>query len=90
MSAGPQSTEPIGAPRPFERQNIIVVDSAAISDASTPEATAALKIRAPSRWTGTPASSATFRTARSLERHHATARSPTVFSTDRRSTTSTS
>ena len=63
-SAVPQTSDPIGAPSPFETQNISVSTSAAYSATSTPEAALALKIRAPSRWTATPASSATLRMAR--------------------------
>ena len=53
----PQTREPIGAPSPFETQNIIVSTSRVHSVTSTEAAAAALKIRAPSRWIGTPASS---------------------------------
>jgi hypothetical protein len=45
-----------GAPSPLETQNIMVSTSAQNSATSVPLATAALKIRAPSRCTGTPAS----------------------------------
>ncbi|GBE23591.1 hypothetical protein BMS3Bbin01_02976 [bacterium BMS3Bbin01] len=51
-SSEPQSTDPTGAPSPLEKQNITVSASAAIVAASTPSASAALKILAPSRYTG--------------------------------------
>src|SRR5262245_41324946 len=62
-SGRPQITEPTGAPRPFERQNVTVSTSRVKSRASRRRATAALKRRAPSRWTGTPAPWATAATA---------------------------
>ncbi len=48
----PARMEPIGAARPFERQNMTLSTYFVISFASTPRAHAALKILAPSRWTG--------------------------------------
>ena len=90
-SAGPQINDPIGAPRPFETQNIIVSTWRVHAETSTPAAAAALKIRAPSRCSGTPASEATARTFASsstgITRPPAP---PTVFSTLSRSTISTS
>ena len=64
-SAGPQSIEPIGAPRPLERQNIIVSTWDVQAVTGSPVAAAAFQIRAPSMWIGTPARSVTARTARS-------------------------
>ena len=64
-SADPQTTEPIGAPSPFERQNISVSTCEVHSVTSSPVAATAFQIRAPSRWIGTPASLATWRTLRS-------------------------
>ena len=90
-SSVPHSSDPIGAPRPFETQNIIVSTSRVYSDTSTPAATAALKIRAPSRWIGRALSSATLRIARSSSTGITVPPAcPTVFSTSIRSTTSTS
>ena len=87
----PQTSDPIGAPSPFETQNIMVSTSRVYSDTSTPAATAALKIRAPSRWIGTALSSATLRIARSSSTGMTVPPAwPTVFSTSSRSTTSTS
>ena len=62
-SAGPQTTEPTGAPRPFETQKVTESTSRAKSRAGRPSATAALKSRAPSRCTGTAAPWATAATA---------------------------
>ena len=53
-SAGPASSDPTGAPRPFDRQHVTVVAGAERSATVVPVATAALNRRAPSRWTGTP------------------------------------
>ena len=53
-SSDPQKMLPIGHASPFDRQNVTVSAQAAISEASTPSATEALKIRAPSRWTRRP------------------------------------
>ena len=90
-SAGPQITDPIGAPRPFDRQNITVSTCCVQAVGSTPAAPAALNTLAPSMWTGTPASVATDRTfASSSTGITAPAAAPTVFSTVRRSTISTS
>ena len=50
-SRGPTSSEPTGAPSPFEMQNMTVSACRAISATGTPRATAALKIRAPSMCT---------------------------------------
>ena len=47
-SSSPQSTLPIGAPSPFDRQNISASTSAPYSATGVPEATLALKILAPS------------------------------------------
>ena len=49
-SAEPTSTDPIGAPRPFDRQTDTVSNGAATSAGLTPRATAAFHNRAPSRW----------------------------------------
>ncbi len=87
----PQSNDPMGAPSPFDTQNITVSTSFVHSVTGTPAAAAALKMRAPSMWTGVAASRATLRTARSsstgITRPPAP---PTVFSTVSRSTISTS
>ncbi len=48
----PQSSEPTGQASPFERQNETVSANDAIFDAVVSSASAALKIRAPSRCTG--------------------------------------
>ena len=48
-SAGPASTEPTGALNPLERQNMTESTGPVSSRTSTLCATAALKIRAPSR-----------------------------------------
>ena len=48
-SAVPHRTEPMGAPRPLESENITASASAVYSDALVPAAAAALKMRAPSR-----------------------------------------
>ena len=53
-SCEPQSIEPSGAPSPFERQNCTESTSFVNSLTSTPYLTAALKMRAPSRWTWKP------------------------------------
>jgi hypothetical protein len=91
LLAVPQTSDPIGAPSPFETQNISVSTSAAYSATSTPEAALALKIRAPSRWTATPASSATFRMARKSSTSITVPPAwPLVFSRQTRSTISTS
>jgi hypothetical protein len=86
--AGPHRIEPMGAPRPLEKQNIMASTSAAYSLTSTPEAALALKIRAPSMYSGSPASATALRISRrvSIER---TVPPPTwwVFSTATRSTT---
>ena len=52
----PTSIEPTGAHRPLDRQNMTESAQAAISLTSTPKAVAALKMRAPSMWTGRPSS----------------------------------
>ena len=64
-SAGPHSIEPIGAPSPFERQNIIVSTCEVHAVTGSPVAAAAFHSRAPSRWIGTPAPSVIARTSRS-------------------------
>jgi hypothetical protein len=48
-AASPRRREPIGAPSPFETQNIMASASAAKSLTSAPVTAHALKIRAPSR-----------------------------------------
>ncbi len=91
ISAGPQINDPIGAPRPFDRQNMRVSTSFVHAVTSTPAAAAALNMRAPSRCTGTPASVATVRTfASSSTGITVPPAPPTVFSTESRSTISTS
>ena len=50
-SAGPHSSEPTGAPRPFDRQNITVSAGATSSRGDVPSATAAFQMRAPSTCT---------------------------------------
>ena len=57
-SAGPARTEPTGAQRPFERQDITVVTGAVKAAAGVPVATSALKSRAPSMWMGRPPAAA--------------------------------
>ena len=52
--AGPHSTEPTGAPRPFDRQNMTVSAAATSCRGSVPNATAAFQIRAPSTCTRNP------------------------------------
>src|SRR5581483_5500857 len=90
-AAGPHTSEPIGAPRPLDTQNIIVSASRVHSVTSQPAATAALKIRAPSRWIGSPASPATLRIARRSSTDITVPPAwPWVFSTAMRSMTSTS
>ena len=54
------SIEPTGAESPLDRQNCKESTCFANSLTGTPEATLALKIRAPSRWTLSPFSSAIF------------------------------
>ena len=54
-AALPQSSDPTGAPSPFERQNITVSHSATSAAGATPSAIAAFQIRAPSQCTGEPA-----------------------------------
>ena len=49
IAALPSSTEPTGAPRPFDRQTLTESNGATMSRSATPEATAALQTRAPSR-----------------------------------------
>ena len=61
--AEPTTTEPIGADRPFDRQNVTESAGAAASAGVTPRATVALKNRAPSTWSGTPRSWAIVATA---------------------------
>ncbi len=58
-SPEPQITEPTGAARPFETQNVTESTSRTKSRAGRLSATAALKSRAPSMCTGTDASWAT-------------------------------
>ena len=58
-AALPQITEPTGAPSPLETQKVTESTGRVKSAAGRPRATAALKRRAPSRCTGTPASWAT-------------------------------
>src|SRR5437868_10343773 len=53
-SSEPQKMLPTGQARPLDRQKVTVSAAAAIFAALTPKATAALKIRAPSRWTRRP------------------------------------
>ena len=90
-SAGPHSIEPIGAPSPLERQNIIVSTCEVHAVTGSPVAAAAFQTRAPSMWIGTPAPSVIARTARSSsEGRIVPPEPPTVFSTARRSMTSTS
>src|SRR3989441_419079 len=55
--------EPAAAPSPFDRQKVTESACGAKSLAGRRSATAALKMRAPSRWTGTPASCAPAATA---------------------------
>ena len=57
-SAAPQSSEPTGAPRPFDRQNIIVSAAARRSRGDVSSAIAAFQIRAPSTCTRKPPSCA--------------------------------
>ena len=89
-AAEPHRTEPIGAPSPLDRQNMSASTSPAYSATGVPLAALALKIRAPSRYRGTFASSATLRIARRSS-IGTTLPPPTwcVFSTSSRSTTST-
>ena len=63
---------PIGHASPFDRQNVTVSAQAAISEASTPSATEALKIRAPSRWTRRPCEWAASLAALRSSRGHTT------------------
>ena len=53
-SADPASSEPTGAPRPFDRHDVTVATPADRWARVVPVATEALNSRAPSRWTGTP------------------------------------
>jgi hypothetical protein len=62
-SAGPHSTEPIGAPSPLLRQNIIVSTRLVHDRTSSPVAATAFQTRAPSRCTPTPARVVTSRIA---------------------------
>ena len=48
-SLSPTSIDPIGAPSPFDRQNIIAVTCSAYSETWAPATAQALKILAPSR-----------------------------------------
>ena len=57
-SAEPHRAEPTGAPRPFEKQTLTVSKWAAQASAGMPVATAALKMREPSRWRASPLSAA--------------------------------
>ena len=50
----PATSEPTGAPNPFERQNITESTFFAITATWSPSAVAALKIRAPSKCTLSP------------------------------------
>ena len=59
----PQISEPTGALRPLDTQKVTESTGRTNSRASRLSATAALKSRAPSRWTGTPAAWATAATA---------------------------
>ena len=52
-SREPQTREPTGAARPLDRQKVIESTGRAKSATGRPSATAALKMRAPSRCTGT-------------------------------------
>ena len=58
-SRGPQSSDPTGQPKPFERQKETESAGAASSAAASPVAASALKMRAPSRCTASPAPRAT-------------------------------
>ena len=53
-TAPPTSTDPTGAPNPLEKQTETVSNGAARSAASRLLPTAALNIRAPSRWVASP------------------------------------
>ena len=48
----PSNIDPTGAPSPFDKQNITESTGRARSATVSPSAVAALKMRAPSRWTG--------------------------------------
>ena len=64
VAASITSTEPTGAPRPFDRQMLTVSKGAAYSAALTPVAATALNSRAPSRCILRPCRSQNSRTAR--------------------------
>ena len=66
IAAGPQSSEPIGPPRPFDVQNIKVSTARPNSAGSASVVVAALKSRAPSRCTGVPLLRATRQIAASV------------------------
>jgi len=63
VAASPASTEPTGAPSPFERHTLTVWHGAAISAMGTPLATCAFQMRAPSMWSFRPCLSQKARTA---------------------------
>ncbi len=58
-SALDASIEPMGAPRPFEKQTETVSKSSPYADSGVPVATCAFHSRAPSRCISTPASPVT-------------------------------
>jgi hypothetical protein len=63
---GPSSTEPTGAPRPFDRQTETVSKPLTAARRLMPCLTAALQMRAPSRWVARPFAHAP---AKSWRRH---------------------
>ncbi len=64
VSAGPARIAPNGQPSPFEKQIVTVSASRPQTAGSMPAATAALKRRAPSRWTAAPRARAASTAAR--------------------------
>ena len=64
-SAGPATSDPIGAPSPLDRQTDTMSNGAARSVGVSPVAAAAFHSLAPSQWSPSPARSAQARSARS-------------------------
>src|SRR5438132_6417703 len=71
-AAGPQRTEPIGAPRPLERQNMTASVRAQYSATEVPVTALELKIREPSMYRGFRACAATSATASTSSKDHGT------------------
>ena len=67
---GPQNALPTGAPRPFEKHTLTVSKGAQSVATSTPQATLAFQMRAPSRCVASPSDRARSATARACAAGH--------------------